>query len=89
MTVNTTIPTPRGDTREVRALRLYRERGSEIVRTAPWTYNVPSCSGDDFYIVDYRAESCDCEDSLRHPNLNCKHILAVGVKRAKRRGGRR
>ena len=38
-------PPPRGGTREVRALRLYEERGAEIVRTGPWTYIVPSCSG--------------------------------------------
>jgi hypothetical protein len=82
MTTNTNIP---ADSREARGLALYRERGAEIVRTAPFVYNVPSCSGAGFYVVDYRAESCDCEDALRHPNLNCKHLLAVGVARAKRR----
>ena len=77
-------PTP--VTRESRALALYRTRGAEIVRTGPWTYEVPSCSGSRSYAVDYEAESCDCPDARRHPGLNCKHVLAVAVKRAKRRG---
>ncbi len=90
MTVDLTIPSAApAHTRELRALELYRERGHEIVRTAPFTYNVPSCSGDGFYVVDYRRESCDCADATRHPDLNCKHLLAVAVKRAKRRGRRR
>ncbi len=74
------------DTRESRALALYRTRGAEIVRTGPHTYEVPSCSGRGSYAVDYEAESCDCPDARRHPDLNCKHLLAVAVKRAKRRG---
>ncbi len=77
-------PTP--DTRELRALALYRERAGEIVRTGPWTYLVPSCSGGEPYAVDYQRETCDCPDARRHPELNCKHVLAVAVKRAKRRG---
>ncbi len=87
MTVKTSVPeAPRGDTREVRALALYRERGAEIVRTGPNTYEVPSCSGRGTYAVDYERETCDCPDARRHPELNCKHLLAVAVKRAKRRG---
>ncbi len=73
-------------TRELRALRLFEERGAEIVRTGPWTYLVPSCSGGEPYVVNYRRETCDCPDALRHPDLNCKHLLAVAVKRAKKRG---
>jgi hypothetical protein len=45
---------------------------------------VPSCTGQGFYSVDYREETCDCPDFLRH-HENCKHILAVGVLAAKRR----
>jgi hypothetical protein len=87
MTTNTTIPTALGgDTRKVRALALYRERGAEIVRTAPFAYNVPSCSGDGFYVVDYRRESCECTDAARYPGLTCKHVYVVGIHRAKRRG---
>ena len=83
--ISVASPTRR-DTREMRALSLYRERGSEIVRTGPHTYEVPSCSGRGSYAVDYERESCDCPDARRHPDLNCKHLLAVAVKRAKRRG---
>jgi hypothetical protein len=87
MTVTTSVPkAPRPDTRESRALALYRTRGAEIVRTGPHTYEVPSCSGIGSYAVDYEAESCDCPDARRHPELNCKHVLAVAVKMAKRRG---
>jgi hypothetical protein len=87
MTVTTSVPkAPRPDTREMRALALYRTRGAEIVRTGPWTYEVPSCSGRGSYAVNYEAETCDCPDARRHPGLNCKHVLAVAVKRAKRRG---
>ena len=78
---------PRGDTREIRALRLFEERGAEIVRTAPWTYNVPSCTGEGFYVVNYRRETCECPDALRNLDLSCKHVYAVGIHRAKRRGG--
>ena len=87
MTVTRSVPkAPRHDTRESRALALYRTRGAEIVRTGPWTYEFPSCSGRGSYAVNYEASSCDCPDARRHPELNCKHVLAVAVKRAKRRG---
>ncbi len=76
-------PTP--VTRESRALALYRTRGAEIVRTGPWTYTVPSCTGAGFWAVNYRAESCDCPDFLRR-GVACKHVYAVGIHRAKRRG---
>jgi hypothetical protein len=75
------------DARALRALALYRERGAEIERTGPWTYLVPSCTGTGSWAVNYRTERCDCPDALRHPDLNCKHVLAVGIHRAKRRRG--
>jgi predicted nucleic acid-binding Zn finger protein len=79
------------DTRESRVLALYRERGAEIVRTGPHTYLVPSCTGRGFYAVDYAAETCDCPDFTlprrgREPGEPCKHVYAVGIHRAKRRG---
>ena len=89
MTVPTTIPTaPGGDTREIRALALYRERGAEIVRTGPWTYLVPSCTGTGSWAVNYRRETCDCPFFERR-GVPCKHVYAVGIKRAKRRGAGR
>jgi hypothetical protein len=92
MTVTTSLPeASRPDTRESRALELYRERGAEIVRTGPNTYLVPSCSGRGTYAVDYATETCDCPDfTIPRPGRvldePCKHIYAVGIHRAKRRG---
>ncbi len=75
------------DARALRALALYRERGAEIERTGPHTYLVPSCSGAGTWAVNYHRETCDCPDALRNPDLSCKHVYAVGIHRAKRRGG--
>ena len=92
MTVTTSVPeAPHPDTRESRALALYRTRGHEIVRTGPHTYLVPSCSGGGSYAVDYASETCDCPDFTiprpsREPGESCKHVYAVGIHRAKRRG---
>jgi hypothetical protein len=87
MTTTTTIPEPaRTDTRELRALQLFRTRGHEIHQTAEGLYLVPSCTGRGFYSVDYREETCDCPDFL-HRGENCKHILAVGIYHAKHRPG--
>ena len=84
-------PPSRPDTRENRALALYRARGVEIVRTGPWTYLVPSCTGTGSWAVNYRRETCDCPDFLnarpgRPAGEPCKHVYAVGIHRAKRRG---
>lgn len=85
MDITSVAPAPRPDTRELRALALYREHGAEIVRTGSHTYLVPSCAGHGAYAVDLVAESCDCRD-FEVRRENCKHILAAAVKRAKRRG---
>lgn len=76
---------PNGSTRETRALTLYRERRHEIERIGEDLYLVPSCTGAGFYRVDYERETCECPDSRRHRELNCKHVLCVGILRAKRR----
>lgn len=92
MTVTTSVPeVPRPNTREQRALEFHRARGHEIVRTGRRTYLVPSCSGHGSYAVDYASETCDCPDFTiprpgREPGEPCKHVYAVGIHRAKRRG---
>ena len=92
MTVKTSVPeAPRPHTRELRALQLIRARGREIERTGPWTYLVPSMSGGEPHAVNYRCESCDCPDFTivrrgHEPGEPCKHVYAVGIFRAKRRG---
>jgi hypothetical protein len=75
---------PNGDTRELRALQLYRKHGQEIHHVGEDLYLVPSCTGGGFYTVDYAVEVCDCLDFQCHQE-NCKHILAVGNYVAKRR----
>ena len=81
-----TIAQPRTvpNTRELRALELYRERGGEIRRVGQDLYLVPSCTGRGFYSVDYREETCDCPDFL-YSGENCKHILALAIAIAKGR----
>ncbi len=84
----TSVPTaPTPDTRALRALALYRERGAEIVRTGPWTYLVPSCTGTGTWAVNYRTETCDCPDH-DYRGVLCVHVYAVGIHRAKRRAVR-
>ena len=69
-------PHPNGNTRETRALALYRERADEIEQIAPDVYLVPACSArGGFYKVDYEAETCSCPDAEFHPEASCKHIL--------------
>jgi hypothetical protein len=75
---------PNGDTRELRALQLYRKHGQEIHHVGEDLYLVPRCTGRGFYTVDYAVEVCDCPDFQYHQE-NCKHILAVGIYVAKRR----
>ncbi len=93
MTVATTIPTPNtADTDETRAalrarafrgLELHEARGSEIVRTGPFTYLVPGVGRS--YAVNYKTETCECPD-FEHSGLECcKHLFAVGIHRAARR----
>jgi len=85
VTVTTSLPeASRPNTRELRALELFRARGHEIRHAGQDLYLVPSCTGRGFYSVDYREETCDCPD---HQNRgeHCKHILAVGIYHAKHR----
>ncbi len=74
------------NTREHRALALYREHHHEIVLVDTDTFEVPSCTGSGTYTVEYgENESCSCPDARRHPELSCKHVLAVALCFAKRR----
>ncbi len=78
-------PTP--DTRELRALALYRERAGDIVLVGRDTYECPSQDGERVYEVVYggEVETCTCPDH-EHRGVSCVHLLAVAVCRAKRRG---
>ncbi len=86
--MKTSLPeAPRPDTREVRALELFRARGRQIERLAPGVYSVPSQDGLRSYRVEYggEVEACTCPDH-QYRGENCVHILAVAIYRAKRRG---
>jgi uncharacterized Zn finger protein len=76
-------------TRETRALELYENRGHLIRSIASDTYEVPSCGMQGRrYTVRYggRArEACTCKD-FEFGHI-CKHLLAVGIMHAARRGG--
>lgn len=72
-------------TRELRGLRLYRERGEEITRVYPHAYLVPSCSGKETYLVRLDRGTCECPDHARHPERTCKHLAAATIKAAKGR----
>ncbi len=89
MTVATSVPkAPRPDTRQSRALALYRARRQDIVLIDRDTYEVPSQDGTRVYEVVYghdADETCTCPDFV-YRNLSCVHLLAVGACRAKRRG---
>jgi hypothetical protein len=83
---NTSLAHPRTvpNTRELRALELYRTRGHEIRKVGADLYLVPSCAGQGSYTVDYNEETCSCPDFRRHGET-CKHIYCVGISLAKRR----
>jgi SWIM zinc finger len=83
--VRETTPKVTPNTRAERALELYHERGRDIERLTPDVYLVPSCTGEGTYRVDYGAESCGCRDYEMRGEV-CKHVFAVGILRAKRRG---
>ena len=49
-----------------------------------WRWRVPSCSGSfaGAYLVDLRAESCECLDRPPEGEV-CKHIVAATIARTK------
>jgi hypothetical protein len=80
-------------TRAERALALFEERGHLIRAVAADTYEVPSCSMDGRrYRVRYGVSSeaeerCECPAWSYGGGRACKHLLAVGIAHARRRGG--
>jgi hypothetical protein len=76
------------ETRLGRAVALYEEHGDEIVSIGGGIYLVPSSDGVSYYRVDYTNETCACPDANHHPEATCKHVLIIGIARAKRRGRR-
>ena len=86
MTIAQPRTVPNSNTRELRALELYRTRGRDIHQIAPDVYRVPSQDGSRSYDVLYGdLEECPCPDH-QYRGVNCVHILAVGIYHAKHRG---
>jgi uncharacterized Zn finger protein len=87
-TIDSTAPA-HPSTRELRALELYENRGHLIRSIASDTYEVPSCGMQgQRYTVRYGGharEACTCKD-FEFGHI-CKHLLAVGIMHAARRGG--
>ncbi len=73
---------PRRTTRQQRGITLFRERAAEIEHVEGWTWRVPSCSDSSVYLVDLRAESCQCPDTPPEGEV-CKHTVAATIARAK------
>ncbi|WP_152670816.1 hypothetical protein [Rubrobacter aplysinae] len=69
-------------TRTGRGVRLFHERGHEIIRLRPWTYSVPGCTGPATYTVDARTGRCSCPDSPPECEV-CKHTAAALIWRSK------
>ena len=71
------------NTRQARGIALFRSRGEQIEHVEGWRWRVPSCSSSGTYLVDLRAESCECPDQPPEGEV-CKHITAAIIARTKR-----
>lgn len=90
MTVPTSLPeASRPHTRELRALRLFEERGHQITRVVDDLYLVPSSDGSTWYKVVYGGEEerCSCPAFEFNASVSCKHLICVGIMHASRRSG--
>ena len=70
-------------TRIGRALTLFEEHGDQIEQLSADVFAVPSQDGLNTYRVDYYNETCNCPNAEHHPDLNCKHVLCVGIYHAR------
>ena len=79
----------RKETRGEAGVRLYRERGGEIVYYLDGTFGVPSRSEEGLIRVVALADAaCDCPDHSRRGRV-CAHLVAAEMKHAERRAKRR
>jgi hypothetical protein len=69
-------------TRYERGIALALERFDSIWRVAPWTWEIPSCSGPRRYTANLKTGECSCPD--RPPEgEECKHTVAARYVKAK------
>ena len=87
-TIRKDSPKGSANSRAERALRLFEERGDDIVELAAGVYRVPSCSGTGSYDVLYgEREECPCPDYQYGGGRPCKHLICIGIMHAARRSG--
>ncbi len=73
-----TITISSQDLRSIKALEIAAGAGQWLKfrgHDGRKAFGVPSSQGDRYYLVTCR--SCTCPDAARHPDLMCKHVLAV------------
>lgn len=70
------------ESRHGRGIALAQARFWEIERIAPWTWSVPSCTGDHRYTVDLKHGGCGCPDAPPRGE-RCKHETAARYVKAK------
>lgn len=71
------------NTREMRALALWRSHGEQIRHLSGPYYRVPSQDGQRSYDVEYgERERCACPDYL-YRGGSCVHLYALGIATAK------
>lgn len=63
-------------TRFTRGVALAQEHFAEIVRIAPWLWEVSSCSSEHRYVVDLKHGRCSCPD-YSPEGEECKHTVAA------------
>ena len=73
---------PRRTTRQQRGIALFRAHVEKIEHIEGWRWRVPSCSDSGAYVVDLRAQSCECPDTPPEGEV-CKHTVAATIARAK------
>ncbi len=69
-------------TRYERGIALGIEKFEDIVRVAPWEWEVPSCSGETVYLANLKHSACSCPDRPPAGEV-CKHETAARYKKAK------
>ena len=70
----------------MRGIRLFRERGSEVVVYLDGTYGVPSRTEEGvLYVVDLEVGTCDCPDSTYGGHVCLHQVFVEAHLAAKRR----
>jgi hypothetical protein len=85
VTTTTTVSGSRTNgktTRHERGIALAIEHFDEIVRVAPWEWEVPNSAGTGFYLVNLKTETCNCPDRPPEDETD-KHVVAAKYKKAR------